>query len=110
MQAGLRVAKSNQSGYAVICSRAVSDVPLSKFEPNETLNSRYAAMEKRLAVSFEAFSMIKFDAAVHTCLPGKAWRLEVLDSPLYIVCHAQVVRKRLNRPLTLAEKVSQGNC
>jgi hypothetical protein len=34
--------------------RAASTVPLSKFEPNESLNDRYAAMEKRLAVRYAA--------------------------------------------------------
>ncbi|KAI8469054.1 MAG: mitochondrial aconitate hydratase [Monoraphidium minutum] len=68
MQVGQRLA-SRQQPFAAISTRMASDVPMSKFEAEESLNERYAAMEKRLAV----------------------------------------IRKRLNRPLTLAEKVVYGH-
>ncbi|KIZ04123.1 aconitase 2, partial [Monoraphidium neglectum] len=67
VQAGHRL--SSRQPFAVISTRMASDVPMSKFEPDESLNERYAAMEKRLAI----------------------------------------VRKRLNKPLTLAEKVVYGH-
>ncbi|GBF99166.1 aconitate hydratase [Raphidocelis subcapitata] len=70
VQAGLRATlRQAAAPLAAISTRFASSVPLSKFEAGETLNDRYAAMEKRLAV----------------------------------------VRKRLNRPLTLAEKVVYGH-
>jgi len=52
-QAGLRTAARQVAPFAAaISTRLASTVPLSKFEPDESLNERYAAMEKRLAVSW----------------------------------------------------------
>ena len=63
---------------------------MSRVEPDLFLNDRYAAMEERLAVGPTPSGCVH-----HTC--GLLQRLS------FVVL--QVVRKKLNKPLTLAEKV-----
>ena len=69
---------------------------MSKMEPDEYINDRYKAIEERLAVGAAA-------GAKNTCIRGSA---------LLTACmpRSQVVRKRLNTPLTLAEKVGKAAC
>lgn len=66
---------------------------MSRVETDTYINDRYAAIEDRLSVHFLP--------AQYQCLVcGFAW-IDVLSC----VCCFQVVRKRLNRPLSFAEKV-----
>ena len=65
--------------------------PLSRVEPDQLLNDRYAAMEERLAVSFKQVY----------CMPNSLIE-QVTDQDLLVM---QIVRKRLNKPMTYAEKV-----
>jgi hypothetical protein len=54
-QAGLRATQRSVALASAISARFASTmVPLSKFEPGESLNERYDAMEKRLAVGTAA--------------------------------------------------------
>lgn len=62
---------------------------MSRMEPDEDLRQRYAAMEDRLSVSSLCHQSQGRLAEVHA----------------EFMCFLQVVRKRLNRPMTLAEKV-----
>jgi hypothetical protein len=92
---------------------------MSKYERTEYIDDRYKAMDERLKVcclilSGLAASCIvarldRFGAAA--CLPYRelAWCQVALSAQAeqyaYHDIRVQVVRKRLNRPLTLAEKV-----
>ena len=60
-------------------------------ETDQYINDRYAAIEERLAV------------CTYLCLLKQ--QVQVLFAQRSRVAESQVVRKRLNRPLTLAEKV-----
>ena len=96
-------------------------MPLSKFEPNESLNDRYAAMEKRLAVrdgALEGWSwagsraeksmidlLLPRDCCLLLVMQGLFSHDLALRDPSLNPQWIQIVRKRLNRPLTLAEKV-----
>ena len=64
---------------------------MSRVEPDQFLNDRYAAIEERLQVDFTCFS--------YCALVAAGLKYEILCT------HWQVVRKRLDTPLTLAEKV-----
>ena len=67
--------------------------PMSRVELDTFINDRYAAIEDRLQVCSSSLN------ALADCSP-------IADGvlPHYII-GLQVVRKRLNRPLTYAEKV-----
>lgn len=67
---------------------------MSRLEPDEDLRKRYAAMEDRLGVNRDILSYLL------TCSC-----YVVSTRPIHPLL-LQVVRKRLNRPMTLAEKVS----
>jgi len=71
-------------------------VPMSRLEPDEDLRQRYAAMEDRLSVSVQQSSFHQIYCVKFGCL----WLTDFHFS-------LQIVRKRLNRPMTLAEKVSR---
>lgn len=74
--------------------------PMSRLEPTEFINDRYSKMEENLAASFgEKRRLVLLFAPA--CLP---------PSTLLPSLPPQIVRRRLNRPLTLAEKVSQRAC
>ena len=100
---------------------------MSKMEPTEFLNDRYTAMEERLAVSWERReknrgarnkptlcslfdsrpplqSTVVFFSIQSPLSPLVSRPLLLSTSPFHSL---QIVRKRLNRPLTLAEKVSK---
>ncbi len=74
-------------------------VPMSRLEPDEDLRQRYAAMEDRLSVSVQQSSFHQ----IYCVRFGYLW---VTDFHFFL----QIVRKRLNRPMTLAEKVSCTLC
>jgi hypothetical protein len=83
-------------GLSFMRERHAPQVPMSKFEPGEYINDRYQAIEERLSVSWRRVRAHKF---CH--IPSIFQRLlhtTRVPSP-------QIVRKRLNRPLSLAEKV-----
>ena len=72
---------------------------MSRLEPDEDLRQRYAAMEDRLSVSVQQSSFHQ----IYCVRFGYLW---VTDFHFFL----QIVRKRLNRPMTLAEKVSCTLC
>lgn len=75
---------------------------LSRFEPDEPLKARYEIMETRLQVRPLLGRML----GVLLCPP---WHSRLYQPDIWIITRqymlSQVVRRRLNRPLTLAEKV-----
>lgn len=70
---------------------------MSRLEPDEDLRERYAAMEDRLSVS-------SLNKKTHTQDETLSYKACHSDAQFCIIL-LQVVRKRLNRPMTLAEKV-----
>jgi hypothetical protein len=78
---------------------ASPQVPMSAMESDELLNDRYKAMEDRLKVRYP----LSFRHAARRAPAPAARRARVahVRNPLR---HPQIVRKRLNHPLTLAEK------
>jgi hypothetical protein len=85
---------------------------MSRFEENEFINDRYAAMEERLAVSFVS-PLVLFPRSprARARSPAKQQKLTARSLALLLVNSPlpknkrQIVRKRLNKPMTLAEKV-----
>lgn len=73
--------------------------PMSRLEPTEFINDRYAKMEENLAVRFVGQLGEPFFLCV-SAFGAPANRPRSPSSP-----PPQIVRRRLNRPLTLAEKV-----
>jgi hypothetical protein len=71
---------------------------MSRVEPDQYINDRYQAIEDRLKVS-----QLKVSARCRHCPHFSQLALLPCSPPPRLV---QVVRKRLNRPLTYAEKVS----
>ena len=67
---------------------------MSRMEPDQDLRERYAAMEDRLSVRN------------HFCAVAAQSQGCLCFSLLNAFILLQVVRKRLNRPMTLAEKVN----
>jgi len=101
---------------------------MSKMEPTEYLNDRYTAMEERLAVSRSGEMKSRERGAWNKptlVRPHERENRPPLNQPSFfssfqvlwshglssllrfIPPPKQIVRKRLNRPLTLAEKVSE---
>jgi hypothetical protein len=100
-------------------------VAMSRFEADEFINDRYAAMEQRLQVRRRRQSAGSSRAQI-TCAatqqrrPGAAQADQSMRAPVCCVLQphtftpahtpntlpcVQIVRKRLNKPMTLAEKV-----
>jgi hypothetical protein len=71
---------------------------MSKVEPDEFINDRYKAIEERLSVSRARFRRTCKSLQADECATAAEWCVRTPPPP-------QIVRKRLNQPLTLAEKV-----
>lgn len=93
---------------------AQAQVPMSKFEPTEFLDDRYKKMDERLEVRMPAVHACAWAQPQHcshglrrsSCACSRA-SFEFQARFLQPLLRVQVVRKRLNHPLTLAEKVSR---